>query len=278
MSQWHYVDKNRQQQGPVEDAELVRLFRSGDVSAETLVWRPDLTDWQALGGFADQLGLRDAASPYAPPTSEVLRDEQAVVGGGEVIYAGFWKRVAAYLIDSMVAGFASAIVGGVIGGLLGATLLGSDGLAGREGTFMGVQLLVLLIEVLISLAYYAGMHSSSSMATLGKMAVGIKVVRSNGERISFLRGVGRFFAMFVSMLILYIGFFMAGFTERKRALHDMLCDTLVVDKWAFTANPELQRRDLGGVTIAILAVGGLFFVLAIVAIVAAIYMAASNWH
>lgn len=278
MSQWHYVDKNRQQQGPVEDAELVRLFRSGDVSAETLVWRPDLTDWQALGGFAEQLGLRDAASPYAPPTSEVLRDEQAVVGGGEVVYAGFWKRVAAYIIDSFVAGFVGAIIGGIVGGLLGATLLSSGGMSGNAGAFMGIQLIGNLIGMLLGVAYYAGMHSSSSMATLGKMAVGIKVVRSDGSRISFLRGVGRYFGLIVSSITLGIGFFMAGFTERKRALHDMLCDTLVVDKWAFTAHPELQRRDLGGVTIAILAVGGLFFVLAIVAIVAAIYMAASNWH
>lgn len=278
MSQWHYVDKNRQQQGPVEDAELVRLFRSGDISVDTLVWRSDLTDWQALGGFADQLGLRDAASPYAPPTSEVLRDEQVVVGGGEVVYAGFWKRVAAYIIDSFVAGFVGAIIGGIVGGLLGATLLNSGGMSGSAGALMGIQMVGNLIGMLLGMAYYAGMHASSSMATLGKMAVGIKVVRSDGSRISFLRGVGRYFGLFVSSITLGIGFFMAGFTERKRALHDMLCDTLVVDKWAFTEHAQLQRRELGGVTIAVLAVGGLLFVGAIVMMVVVIAMAAKGFH
>ena len=278
MAQWHYVDRDRQQQGPVEDAELVRLFRSGEISAETLVWRPDLSGWQALGGFAEQLGLRDAASPYAPPTSEVLRDELAVVAGGEVVYAGFWKRAAAYIIDSFIAGFVSGIIGGLIGGVLGATLLTSGGLAGNEGTLMGIQLLGNLIGMLLGVAYFAGMHASSSMATLGKMAVGIKVVRSNGERISFLRGTGRYLALFVSTLTLGIGFFMAGFTERKRALHDMLCDTLVVDKWAFTAHPQLQRKELGGVTIAVLAVGGLLFVAAMVMLIVVITMAAKGMH
>lgn len=50
---------------------------------------------------------------------------------------------------------------------------------------------------------------------------------------------------------------MVAFTERKQALHDMICDTLVVDKWAFTAFPERQRDELGVVTIVILVLAAL---------------------
>lgn len=57
-----------------------------------------------------------------------------------------------------------------------------------------------------------------------------------------------------------IGFIMAAFTERKQALHDMMCDTLVVDKWAFTEHPELQQRGLGTVTIVILVLAALAMV------------------
>ena len=53
---------------------------------------------------------------------------------------------------------------------------------------------------------------------------------------------------------------MVALTERKQALHDMLCDTLVVDKWAFTAHPERQRDELGVVTIVILCLAGLAIV------------------
>lgn len=277
MSQWHYVDPARQQQGPVDDAELVRLFRSGAIGLHSLVWRPDLTDWQALGGFADVLGLQETASPYAPPTAEVLTDA-AVVAGGEVVYAGFWKRTAAYALDSVIAGMVSGIIGAIIGAAFGAGLLGSGNMAGNEGKLIAVQLIGNLIGMLIGAAYFAGFHSSSSMATLGKMAVGIKVVRSNGERISFLRGVGRYFALFVSTLLLMIGFFMAGFTERKRALHDMLCDTVVVDKWAYTDRPDLQRRELGTVTVVVLVAAALLTLLMTIGFIAVAVMAASGMH
>ncbi len=277
MAQWHYADRDRQQHGPVDDDALVRLFRSGAIGLDSLVWRPDLTQWQALAGFADQLGLQDTATPYAPPTAEVL-GEDVIVSGGEVVYAGFWKRVAAYFIDSVIAGLVAGVIGGIIGATLGVAALGSGGAGAGSTQFVIVQLISNLVGIVIGVAYFAGFHASASMATLGKMAVGIKVVRSNGERISFLRGVGRYFALFVSTLTLCIGFLMAGFTERKRALHDMLCDTLVVDKWAYTQHPEWQRRELGAVTVVILVVFGLMAVLAMFAIIAAITLATGVGH
>ena len=112
-----------------------------------------------------------------------------------------------------------------------------------------------LVSFVLSAGYYAWFHASHAMATPGKMAVGIKVVRLDGDRISFARGIGRYFATILSGLIFGIGFLMAAFTERKQALHDMVCNTLVVDRWAFTTRPELQRRELGTVTVVVLAKG-----------------------
>src|SRR3546814_12565973 len=66
--------------------------------------------------------------------------------------------------------------------------------------------------------------------------------------------------MMLSGLILGIGFLMAAFTERKQALHDMICDTVVVDQWAFTAHPDQQREELGTVAWVVLVLGGLLFV------------------
>ena len=123
------------------------------------------------------------------------------------------------------------------------------------------------------------MHSRPAEATLGKMAVGIKVARSDGSRISFGRGILRWLALFVSALPLGLGFLMAAFTERKQALHDILCDTIVVDRWAYTDKPELQTRGLDGVTIAVLAILGVMLLLgigALVLIVAA--LGSGQWH
>ena len=89
------------------------------------------------------------------------------------------------------------------------------------------------------------------------MAVGIKATSPNGNRISFGRGIGRWAGLFLSAIPLGIGYLMAAFTDRKRALHDMVSDTVVVDRWAFTDQPRLQQRGLDGVTIAVLIIMGL---------------------
>jgi uncharacterized RDD family membrane protein YckC len=75
--------------------------------------------------------------------------------------------------------------------------------------------------------YFAIMESSSIQATVGKLAVGVVVTDLNGERISFLRATGRYFAKILSAMILMIGYIMVGFTERKQGLHDMIASTLV---------------------------------------------------
>jgi uncharacterized RDD family membrane protein YckC len=83
--------------------------------------------------------------------------------------------------------------------------------------------------------YFALMESSSHQATLGKMALGIRVTDLQGGRLTFGRATARFFGKIVSGLICYIGFIMAAFTERKQALHDMIAGTLVVRQDAVVA-------------------------------------------
>jgi len=96
---------------------------------------------------------------------------------------------------------------------------------------VGVRLVILIIRgvfsALVSWIYEAALESSSYQATLGKMALGLKVTDLAGNRISFARATGRHFAKYVSGMIFFIGYIMAGFTERKQALHDMIAGTLV---------------------------------------------------
>jgi uncharacterized RDD family membrane protein YckC len=76
------------------------------------------------------------------------------------------------------------------------------------------------------------MERSAKQATVGKLAIGIKVTDLDGGRISFWRALGRTFAKIISGIILFIGYIMAAFTERKQALHDKIADTLVVKRSA----------------------------------------------
>jgi uncharacterized RDD family membrane protein YckC len=97
---------------------------------------------------------------------------------------------------------------------------------------MGIVSLILTfaaISLLLSWLYHAYFESSDWQATPGKRVMSIYVTDMNSQRLSFLHATGRFFAKIITGLIpLGIGYIMAGFTERKQALHDMIAGTLVV--------------------------------------------------
>jgi uncharacterized RDD family membrane protein YckC len=199
-------------------------------------------------------------SPYAAPRADVSTYAYAYappVNEGHVVYAGFWKRVAACIIDGVALGIPIAIIVAIIGGLLGWGSSFSRTMMGSSEFNPGETLLSWLLSALV----IGWFHSSAGLlATPGKLAIGIKVVRTSGEKISFLRGFARYWAYMLSSLLLCIGLIMAAFTGRKQGLHDFMCDTLVVDKWAFTSQPERQRDELGTVTVVVLALGGLLIV------------------
>ncbi len=131
-------------------------------------------------------------------------------------YAGFLRRLVAYLIDGVIFYAVFFIVGFVLGALLGAS--------------QEIQVFISLISIVIAWLYFAMMESSDKQATFGKMAIGIKVTDMSGRRISFGRATGRYFAKIVSGIILLIGYIMVAFTAKKQGLHDMMAGTLVVMK------------------------------------------------
>jgi uncharacterized RDD family membrane protein YckC len=144
-------------------------------------------------------------------------------------YAGFWRRFAAYAIDYALLFLASALMGiaAVELGLLpdGAPQLSALALAGY-------------------LLYCALLESSRQQATLGKLALGIKVTGLRGERIGFGRAAARFVARFLSVLTLGLGYWLIVVTKRRQALHDLIAGTLV----AFDASPRRSRWLVAGVS------------------------------
>lgn len=227
-----------------------------------------LADATPLSAGVNPYAMAESASPYAPPRAEVTSDHTHV-GGAEVVYAGFWRRFAALFIDSLIVGVAyyAAIIVMALAGF---------GLAGLspDGDAMGAGLLAMLAGVyilypVISGLYYVAFESSSLQATPGKMAVGIKVADADGRRLGRGRALGRWASHLVCYFTLYIGYLMAAFTERKRGLHDLVAGTLVVDKWAYTANADRQQRGIGTVALVIIVLGLLLFV-AYVGVMAAI--------
>jgi len=163
-------------------------------------------------------------SPPAPVPSPTYAAPQTYATSA-VRYGGFWIRFVAVIIDAVIVNVVvwpvSAIFALVIGVAGGAVSMP------RMGVHLVNLIVVWALSALGNWLYEAGMESSSRQATLGKMALGLKVTDLEGRRISFARATGRHFAKIVSGAILAIGFIMAGFTDRKQALHDMIAGTLV---------------------------------------------------
>jgi uncharacterized RDD family membrane protein YckC len=150
-------------------------------------------------------------------------------------YAGFWLRVVAHLIDDLLIGVGIGILV-----LIGVGIIGVGSLrtmfAGMQGenpeipaALISAFVFVGIASVLLAWIYNAGMESSRHQGTLGKMALGLIVTDLQGRPIGFAVASGRYFAKIITGLIpLGIGYAMAGFTEKKQALHDMIASCLVL--------------------------------------------------
>ena len=153
------------------------------------------------------------SGPAAPPPP--VWDAHPT-GSAQVAYGGFWIRLLAYIIDAILLSIAMGIVGGVAGLNFYDPSVATYNPSGN------------FLYIVVAWLYFALLESSERGATVGKMALGLRVVTDKGERLSFMNATGRYFAKIISALILCIGFIMIAFTDRKRGLHDMIAGTLVI--------------------------------------------------
>ncbi len=238
---WYYVQAG-QQAGPVNDADLENLFQTGVVTAETMVWREGMANWEPYakvkGGASSSTsaaGVVCAECGKTFPPDEVIKHgssyvcaackpvfiqklKEGAAVSGEMEYAGFGIRFAAYIIDSI----ANFIIGLITGAGVGLVY------HGQNQTEMVIQQLIGagigMVLGIIYIVFFLGKFG----ATPGKMICHLKVVTAEGEPISYMRALGRYFGYWLSSLICGIGFLMIGFDEQRRGLHDRVCGTRVI--------------------------------------------------
>lgn len=141
------------------------------------------------------------------------------------IYGGFWMRTAALLIDIV-------IIWVLVFAILMAVALMHMPASAESSQQFGQTLarMWLVVAFLLPTLYFALFESSTRQATPGKLALGLRVTNESGGQISFLRALGRNLGRYLSGLIFYVGYMMAGWTARKQALHDVIATTFVVRK------------------------------------------------
>lgn len=261
---WYYAESGRQV-GPVQEESFDALVRSGVVRPDTLVWQQGMPNWQTYGTVRPVVATPvapplDAAVAVAAGSSTRFCSEcgrpfpqgelipfgssfvcatckdtfahklrEGVNVAGAVRYGGFWIRFVAILIDGAILMTVSLLLSG-----LGTAVFFSGRAAGRagamvalSGAYLAIQGFLFLVNLAIGVSYQVYFLTRYS-ATPGKLALRLKVIPAKGGPVSAPLAIGRFFAHYLSMLTLGIGYIMAGFDPQKRALHDRICETRVI--------------------------------------------------
>ncbi len=247
MNDWYYVEKG-ERQGPVDRHSLVSKLGHGELPHDALVWQDGMADWvpaESMPELASPAsGIADAGMEASIPGAVASRGVGNALARGQssgepggydpfagehhgivsITYAGFWKRFVAYVIDSLIlqgVSFAIQIVMSV--------MLAIPGLSDNEAAVVIVALITFVGYTIGYLVYFAAFESRGWQGTPGKKVLGIKVVDTEGNPVTFWRAMGRNVGKILSGALLLIGYIMAGFTEQKQALHDMMAGCLVVN-------------------------------------------------
>jgi len=160
-----------------------------------------------------------------------------VAATARVEYGGFWLRFLAYLIDGAVIIIGICVVAVPLVFLtgLGAYLsqINPEEDWNENGAWVIIPMIFLLATASLAVTwlYHALMESSEWQATVGKKVLGLVVTDMEGRRVSFWRATGRHFAKIVTNMVpAFIGYILAGFTEKKQALHDMIAGCLILQR------------------------------------------------
>jgi uncharacterized RDD family membrane protein YckC len=183
-------------------------------------------------GLALSSGITPAQAA-APARAYASASAGAYVPAPVLPYGGFWIRLLAHLIDHVILGAVAAPFVFIM--ILPAALrvarqaeLNNDPSPELLLTVVGSVFMYVALAFVGQWLYEALLTSSSWQGTIGKHILRLKVVDQAGQRISFGRATGRFFAKILSSMFFCIGFIMIGFTERKTGLHDLIAGTMVL--------------------------------------------------
>ncbi len=232
-----WIGRDGERHGPYQEEDVREWLHSGKMSGADLGWYEGLADWQPLSVLLPD-AVAGAAPTGASATPPALNALPQTTTAALEDYAGFWKRLAAYVIDYIVL----LIPGKLIGSMLGAAAATAAMEEAQKNAAGDPQLIfaaleiylhtmwpALLLSTIFVWLYFALLESSVWQATVGKLVLGIRVTNLRGERIGLPQALVRYLAKYLSLIIVGIGFLMVAWTGRKQGLHDMLVGTLVLN-------------------------------------------------
>lgn len=222
-TQYKIIGGDGREYGPATLDELKSWIRDGRVAGSTPIWRSDTGLWSPAAQYTEIRG--DLTQVIAAAGMAAVQSARP---------AGFWARLGAYLVDRIIMSLVSSFVWGVIVAAMGwkypepptnmVTVQDMLNYVHSLGPLFGYQLVVIFILGFI----YEVIFNGSFGATLGKMAIGARIVKMDGTRIGYGTAAARWFGERLSDILCFSGYLFVAFREDKRALHDLLVGTRVI--------------------------------------------------
>lgn len=263
-----YLERDGQQFGPFSVEEAQRYILEGRFGAQDLAWIDGMPEWLSVAQIPQlQVGAAPfvssplntntaylaaapsmpppptaAYAPYAAPSYPGLQSPGLQGFGAQAQsfaapkdfsqsdYAGFWRRAAALMIDSIIVIIVVYFLMFVLALLFGMGL-GASGMAGLNSTSATINVIAIAtvaFPALLTICYYALWSASANMATPGKMAAGLVVLNSQAQRISLAQAFLREFVKLIGTWFFFLTFATQPISARRQAIHDFASATVVL--------------------------------------------------
>jgi len=229
-----WIGRNGERFGPYTDDEIRQWLRDGTCRADELGWYDGMVDWRPLGELFPE--DRPATTEGAPPVPPSPPPFLGVTDVAEPEYAGFWLRFGAWVIDYLILIVPFTVIAVSMGlGAIASSFMEqmkTDQVAAFQA-YAEAMLPITYVLMVAGFVYYTLFEASKWQATPGKMAVGIRVTDTDGQRISLARSAGRNAVRLTNVLrfpvpLPLICYVVAAFTQRKQGVHDLLAKTYVL--------------------------------------------------
>jgi uncharacterized RDD family membrane protein YckC len=249
-----WIGRNGERFGPYPEDEIRQWLRDGTCRPEELGWYEGMTDWRPLGElFPDERPAPGSPPPMPPPVEPRAQPFMGITEDAAVPeYAGFWLRFGAWIIDYILITIPATFVAMAMGFQHAITTLFAQ-METNQSAALSAYLEevrpISYIVLLIGFAYYVLFESSKWQATPGKLACGIRVTDTAGQRLSLGRAASRNLIRlanavpFLSVFLPLVFYVTAAFSERKQGIHDMLAGTYVLTGRADSRPVQAPRND-----------------------------------
>ncbi len=218
---WYYIDSSKpegkRRNGPWSPRQMIGFAEQGAFAAETLVWRDGFDGWKPWSTVETEL-----KSEFQVETIKEVIEEKILpnITINKANYAGFWVRLCAFAIDSIVLQLLFVLLTPIH------SHLGVLSAVTPQTTI--TELMPTMLFAFSLIFFYSSFFVKNFSGTLGKIVLGLAVVRHDGKPMTWSCAFFRAFISFFSSSFFGVGCLMAAFDIEKRALHDFMAETRVL--------------------------------------------------